>query len=182
MRKIFTIKMSLLIVCLFVLQLRVTGQTAKDSIPVINKADSLAKSKEEKNRNVMLNADANTGPRNVNIGLPFQGDIIILENDIPVVYTFYPQIPIGVWRYDNSLGRIGLLSFAEGALLWGKVGFAVNSYDRNAGSTFKGYASVYTNSWGSSRYDVTLTEPLKKGWGYDVSLFENYDRFNGTNF
>ena len=182
MRKIFTIKMSLLIVCSFMLQLRVTGQTVKDSSRVINRADSLGKSKEEKNRNVMLNADANTGPRNVNIGLPFQGDIIILENDIPVVYTFYPQIPIGVWRYDNSLGRMGLLSFAEGALLWGKVGFAVNSYDRTAGSSFKGYASVYTNSWGSSRYDITLTGPLKKGWGYDVSVFENYDRKNGTNF
>jgi hypothetical protein len=182
MRKIFTIRISLLLACLFMLQLRVTGQTVKDPPPVINKADSLVKSKEEKNRNVMLNADANNGPRSVNIGLPFQGDIIILENDIPVVYTFYPQIPIAVWRYDNSLGRIGLLSFAEGALLWGKVGFAVNSYDRSAGSSFKGYASVYTNSWGSSRYDVTLTGPLKKGWGYDVSAFENYDRLNGTNF
>ena len=182
MRKNFTIRMPMLIACLFMLQLRVTGQTVKDSIPVINKADSLAKNKEEKNRNVMLNADGNTGPRNVNIGLPFQGDIIILENDIPVVYTFYPQLPIGVWRYDNSLGKMGLLSFAEGALTYGKVGFAVNSYDRQAGSTFKGYASVYTNSWGSSRYDVTLTGPLKKDWGYNVSIHENYDRFNGTNF
>ena len=32
--------------------------------------DSLLSNKVEKNRNVMLNAEGNTGPRNVNIGLP----------------------------------------------------------------------------------------------------------------
>ncbi|WP_162927044.1 hypothetical protein [Flavobacterium psychrotrophum] len=131
----------------------------------------------------MLNADSNNGPRNVNIGLPFQGDIIILENDLPVVYTFQPQIPTTVWRYDNSLGKMGLLSFAEGALIYGKVGYAVNSYDREAGKKFRGYASFYTNSWGSYRYDATLTGPIgEKGWGYTVSMFQNYDHYNGTNY
>lgn len=168
--------------CMLFVHRNVDAQTLNDSI-IKTKRDTLVKSKEEKNRNVMLNADGNTGPRNVNIGLPFQGDIIILENDIPVVYTFYPQIPTTVWRYDNSIGKIGLLSFAEGALVYGKVGFAVNSYDRDAGAKFKGYASMYTNSWGSYKYDVALTGPIgEKGWGYTLGLFENYDHLNGTNF
>lgn len=177
------IKVPLLLICFLFFQSRVSSQTVKDSLNVTAKPETPSKSKEEKNRNVMLNADGNTGPRNVNIGLPFQGDIIILENDIPVVYTFQPQIPTTVWRYDNSLARMGLLSFAEGALTYGKVGYAVNSYDRDPGSKFKGYASFYTNSWGSYKYDATLTGPLNdKGWGYTVSLFENYDHYNGTNF
>jgi len=145
----------------------------KDSL-VVNK-------KEEKNRNVMLNADAASGPRQVNIGLPFLGDILILENDIPVVYTFYPQIPTTIWKYDSSIGKIGLLSFAEGALTFGKVGFCVNSYDRDAGSKFKGYFQAYTNSFGSLVYSGSVSGPLgKKGWGYVVDVHETYDRGNGV--
>lgn len=177
------LKIKLLFSCFILTQLNVAGQAVKDSLNVPEKSGSISSSKEEKNRNVMLNADGNTGPRNVNIGLPFQGDIIILENDIPVVYNFYPQIPTTVWRYDNSLWKIGLLSFAEGALVYGKVGYAVNSYDRDPGKKFKGFASFYTNSWGSYKYDATLTGPLgNKGWGYTFSMHENYDLLNGTNF
>ena len=139
--------------------------------------------KEEKNRNVMLNAESNSQPRQVNIGLPFTGDILILENDVPVVYNFYPTIPTTAWRYDNSLSKMGLLSFAESALTFGKVGYTVNSYDRDAGSSLKGYASVYTNSFGSFRYDATITGPLgERGWGYTLSLFEAYDRGSGINY
>lgn len=131
----------------------------------------------------MLNAESNSQPRQVNIGLPFTGDILILENDVPVVYTFWPTIPTTAWRYDNSLSRMGLLSFAESALTFGKVGFTVNSYDREPGSSLKGYASVYTNSFGSFRYDATLTGPMgKKGWGYMVSMYQAYDRGSGVNY
>ncbi|QIH35965.1 hypothetical protein [Sphingobacterium sp. DR205] len=131
----------------------------------------------------MLNAESNSQPRQVNIGLPFNGDILILENDVPVVYSFWPTIPTTAWRYDNSLSRMGLLSFAESALLFGKVGFTVNSTDREAGSSFKGYASIYTNSFGSFRYDATVTGPLSKnGWGYMLSMFQAYDRGSGINY
>ncbi|MBS2097491.1 TonB-dependent receptor [Carboxylicivirga linearis] len=144
--------------------------------------DSLINKKEEKNRNVMLNAENNTGPRNVNIGLPFQGDIVILENDVPVVFNFVPTIPTSAWRMDNSLQGLGLLSFSEGALTWGKVGFAVKSDSRDASRKFKGFANVYSNSFGSSRYDLTVTGPFNKnGWGYMLSMYQNYDRGNGYN-
>lgn len=139
--------------------------------------------KEEKNRNVMLNADSNIGPRNVNIGLPFTGDVVILENDLPVVYYFYPTIPTTSWRMDNSLSKMGLMSFAESAITTGKVGYAVKSSDRDASTSVKGYGSVYVNSFGASRYDLTITGPLgKKGWGYMVDAYKNFDRGNGTNY
>lgn len=139
--------------------------------------------KEEKNRNVMLNADSNIGPRNVNIGLPFTGDVVILENDLPVVYYFYPTIPTTSWRMDNSLSKMGLMSFAESAITTGKVGYAVKSSDRDASTKLKGFGSVYINSFGASRYDLTITGPLgKKGWGYMVDAYKNFDRGNGTNY
>ena len=157
----------------------VNAQEQNDSTKVSSVS---ASSKEEKNRNVMLNAESANSPRDVNIGLPFQGDIVILENDVPVVYYFYPTFPTSAWRVDNSLSRIGLLSFEEGALLYGKVGFAVSSYDRDFSRKFKGFASSSINSMGSSSFDVTLTGPLKNGWGYMASFYQFNDRANGANY
>ena len=71
--------------------------------PEVAVKDSVPAKKEEKNRNVMLNADSNSGPRAVNIGLPFQ-DMLILENDVPVTIGYYPQTPIANWRYVSSIG------------------------------------------------------------------------------
>ena len=70
-----------------------TAKTLAQEVPLVP-ADSIKKikvvdsdSKEEKNRNVMLNAANNSGPRDVNIGLPSTvGGITIQENDLPVVY------------------------------------------------------------------------------------------------
>ena len=154
-----------------------------DSIKV-ETPQSLASNKTEKNRNEMLNAENNPGPRNVNIGLPFTGDIVILENGLPVVYYFYPTTPTMAWRRDNSLASMGLLSFTETAITTGKVGLAVQSNDRDASSSLRGYASVYGNSHGTSRYDATLTGPLSKkhGLGYMFSFYQTFDRGNGVNF
>jgi hypothetical protein len=165
----------LCIACCLITVSDLYSQTQIDSTKV--KTAEPSSKKEEKNRNVMLNADAATGPRSVNIGLPFAGDIVIAENGVPVVYSFFPTSPLFAWNYDNSLGKMGLLSFDEGAILWGKVGYAVSSEDRYAGSKFKGFASLTTNSYGSQRYDVTLTGPMgKKGWGYLLSSYQGFER------
>jgi hypothetical protein len=144
--------------------------------------DSVPAKKEEKNRNVMLNADSNSGPRAVNIGLPFQ-DMLILENDVPVTIGYYPQTPIANWRYDSSIGRIGVVSFNENALTNGRIGFAVASSDRDFQmKKSKGFFSAYTNSFGSLIYSGNLSGPIgKKGWGYSLSVHETYDRGNGVN-
>lgn len=159
-------------------------------IPV--KADSLFKKtadsvkvtdRDTKNRNVMLSAESATTPRQLNIGLPFAGDILILENDLPVVYTFWTQMPMTTWRYDSSIGRIGLMNFSEGALTFGKVGYIVTSWDREPSNKFKGYASMYTNNFGSFRYDASVTGPIgKKGWGYMLGINETYDRGSGVDY
>ncbi|MBL4559364.1 MAG: hypothetical protein JKX79_00115 [Labilibaculum sp.] len=165
---------------------QVYSQERKDSkkseVQILT-TDSIASKKVEKNRNIMLNAETNSGPRNVNIGLPFKGDMIILENNVPVVYYYYPTMPLYSWRKDNSLSRMGLLSFAEGALTLGKVGLAVQSFDRKASSKFKGYATIYGNNFGSTRFDATITGPIgKKGWGYMFSMYQNFSHGNGTNY
>ena len=53
-------------------------------------AQTASGSKEEGNRNVMLNASSANGPREISIGLP-GGDVNVLENGLPVVYTSNPH-------------------------------------------------------------------------------------------
>lgn len=159
----------------------VWAQEPADTLTV-KTTETLSSNKQEANRNEMLNAENSLGPRNVNIGLPFTGDVVILENDLPVVYYYYPTNPVVVWRKDNSLAGMGLFSFTETAIKTGKVGFAVQSNDRDASRSFRGYASAYVNSFGSSRYDMTITGPISDGWGYMLSFFQNFDRGNGVNF
>lgn len=126
--------------------------------------------KEVKNRNVMLGAGDSTTPRTLNIGLPFTGDILINENDIPVVYTFWTQIPTTCWRYDTSLGNMGVMSFAEGALTYGKVGYIVQSWDREPGRKLRGFASIKGSTEGNFAVDMNLTAPLGNGWGLSLSM------------
>lgn len=161
--------------------LKAQNLETESTIPSID--TTVVNTKEVKNRNVMLSAESSTSPRQLNIGLPFAGDILILENDLPIVYSFWTQMPMTTWRYDNSIGRIGVMSFAEGALTFGKVGFMVTSWDRDPGNKFKGFATIRTNNYGSFNYDITATGPIgKKGWGYMLGINENYDRGSGVNY
>ncbi|WP_281631590.1 hypothetical protein [Flavobacterium luteolum] len=156
---------------------------AQDKKEAEQKSDSIAVSKEVKNRNVMLSAESASSPRQLNIGLPFAGDVLILENDVPIVYTFWTQFPMSTWRYDSSIGRVGLMSFADGALTFGKVGYMVTSFDRDPGRSFKGNATFYTSSFGSVNYDVSISGPIgKKGWGYSLSTNQIHDRASGFDY
>ena len=47
-------------------------------------------SKEEGNRNVMLNAASANGPREIQIGLP-SVDVNVLENGLPITYATNPR-------------------------------------------------------------------------------------------
>ena len=66
--------------------------------------DENANSKEEGNRNVMLNAASANGPREIQIGLP-SADVNVLENGLPVTYATNPHSVNTIWRGDASLSH-----------------------------------------------------------------------------
>lgn len=76
-------------------------------------------SKEEGNRNVMLNAASANGPREIQIGLP-SADVNVLENGIPVTYATNPHSVNALWRADASLSHVGLLKISETAITTGQ--------------------------------------------------------------
>ena len=150
-------------------------QKATDSIKTITKIVE-SDSKEEKNRNVMLNAANNSGPRDVNIGLPSTvGGITIQENDLPVVYYFWPELPNRTWRQSKSLGRTGLLKIGEAAITTGDLGFAVNSYTKLGTDKLEINGNFSGSSFGWMKGDFNVSGPLAKGWSYTMGAYANFD-------
>ncbi|MDR1672750.1 MAG: hypothetical protein LBS09_04720 [Bacteroidales bacterium] len=131
----------------------------------------------EGDRNIMLNAaSANAGPRDVNIGLPASvGGTTVLENDLPVVYFFWPEMPPSAWRTDAMTTGMKLLDLGETAVNVGDVGFSVGSYDNTGTDTFKVAGSLNFNHYGLLNGDFALSNTLGKGWKYAVGAYVNYD-------
>jgi hypothetical protein len=151
-------------------------QKPADSLKTITKIVE-TDTKEEKNRNVMLNAANNTGPRDVNIGLPSTvGGITILENDLPVVYFFWPELPNKTWRSSVGLEKTGLLKMDQLANTMGDLGFAVNSYSQIGTKEQKIKGKFTTSNFGWLQGDVNVSGPISKnGWTYTAGAFLNYD-------
>jgi hypothetical protein len=127
-------------------------------------------------RNVMLNAADNKGPREINIGLPSTvGGTTIIENGLPVVYYFWPQLPTTAWRADASIGKIGLLKMGEVAITTGDIGFAVNTETRLGGDKLSVSGQLSTNHFGLIRATANVSGPIKDGWGYTASSIVNLD-------
>jgi hypothetical protein len=140
----------------------------------VNKTDSIqgGNDKVEKNRNVMLNAASASGPRNVNIGLPASvGGITILENDLPVVYYFWPELPTKTWRGSNSLDKMGLLKLSELAMTVGDLGYAVNSYSCTGKDKTEIIGTIGLNNYGYYKSDINLSGKIAKNWYYSVGAY-----------
>ena len=137
----------------------------------------ITSSKEDNNRNVMLNAANNTSPRDVNIGLPSTvGGITILENDLPVVYFFWPELPNKTWRQSVGLERTGLLKMDQLANTMGDLGFAVNSYAQTGTKDLNIKGKFTTSNFGWLQADANVSGPISKnGWTYTAGAFLNYD-------
>lgn len=133
-------------------------------------------SKEEGNRNVMLNAASANGPREISIGLP-GGDVNVLENGLPAVYNSNPHNVNTHWRGDSSLGHVGLLKISETAITTGNIGYAVNSFTQlGAGNEgFGGVLNYNTNHFGKQQFDLNLNGGLGRGWYYSGSIYQNFD-------
>ena len=108
-------------------------------------------SKEEGNRNVMLNASSANGPREIQIGLP-SADVNVLENGLPVTYATNPHSVNSMWRSDASLSHVGLLKISETAITTGNIGYAVNSFTQLGTKGFHGTLNFLCGDCGTNKY------------------------------
>ena len=80
------------------------------------KTDSVPSTREERNRNVMLNASNDREPRKISIGLPAQFASDIFEDGLPVSELYWPVMPYTTWRSGLSHATNSLMSLSESAL------------------------------------------------------------------
>lgn len=161
-----------------------TGYTQVTNRQELSPKDSLllkqapASKKEEANRNVMLNAENNAGPRFIQIGIPTGSAVdvpTILENDMPAVYYFFPRNPNTFWRAGSGLSNIGVLKISEVAITTGRVGYGVNSYTRKGDDNFTGILNTGMNHYGMQRYDMNLSGRLGKDLYYSAGTYHMFD-------
>lgn len=129
-------------------------------------------------RNVMLNAaSANAGPRNVNIGLPASvGGTTVLENNLPVVYFYWPELPFKSWRMDAMTNGVSVLDLGQTAVNIGDVGFSVGTTDNLGTDKLKGNLFLNSNHFGLLNGSANVSGPLtKKGLKFSVGAYVNYD-------
>lgn len=131
----------------------------------------------ESDRNVMLNAaSANAGPREVNVGLPASvGGTTVLENNLPVVYFYWPEFPFMAWRMDATTNGVKLYDLGQTAINVGDVGFSVGTMDNLGSDVFKGNGSFNSNHFGLLNTDFNVSGPIGKGFKYTLGGLINFD-------
>lgn len=139
-----------------------------------SKGEDGSTSKEEGNRNVMLNVASANGPREIQIGLP-SADVNVLENGIPVTYATNPHSVNSLWRADASLSHVGLLKISETAITTGNIGYAVNSFTQLGEKGFHGTLNYKTNHFGMQEVSLNLNGSLAKDWFYSGSIYQDFD-------
>ncbi len=131
-------------------------------------------SKEEGNRNVMLNASSANGPREIQIGLP-SADVNVLENGLPVTYATNPHSVNSVWRSDASLSHVGLLKISETAITTGNIGYAVNSFTQLGTKGFHGTFNYKSNHFGLSEFSLNVNGDMGHDWYYSANIYQDFD-------
>ena len=120
----------------------------------------------------MLNASNETGPRQIPIGIPGNVlDINISEDNLPVVFYWWPSIPTLHWRADASLSNLGLNTFNETAITCGAIGYGVNSDSQLGGKSFRGKLNYTINHFGSEKVEMNINGPISNGWSYTASAY-----------
>lgn len=154
------------------------GLTCENSIAQddnkASKSQTESSSKEEGNRNVMLNAASANGPREIQIGLP-SADVNVLENGIPVTYATNPHSVNSLWRADASLSHVGLLKISETAITTGNIGYAVNSFTQLGNKGFHGTLNYKTNHFGMQEFSLNVNGDIAKDWFYSGSIYQDFD-------
>lgn len=136
--------------------------------------ESKKNSKEEGNRNVMLNAASANGPREIQIGLP-SADVNVLENGLPVTYATNPHSINSNWRSDASLSHVGLLKISETAITTGNIGYAVNSYTQLGQKGFQGTLNYKTNHFGLQEFSLNINGDMGHNWFYSANIYQDFD-------
>lgn len=126
------------------------------------------------NRNMMLNAESATVPREINIGLPESGNGAVVVVDGTKHAMGLPRSQYH-WAGGNSYENIRPIDLMEAVVSVGEFGVMVDSHTRLGGEKLSGAFTGMTSTNGLIRVDAALRGPLGKGWFFAIGAYVNYD-------
>jgi len=141
-------------------------------------ADSLKVARHNKGseRNVMLNAESASVPRELNIGLPEGGTgAVVFIDGVRSTHGFCRSF--FHWAGGNAYEPMGSISLMESVITTGEIGIPVDSHTKMGGDTFGGKVSATTSTNGLLKLDAALSGPFRnsKGWYYGMGAYVNLD-------
>ena len=144
-----------------------------------NDRDTLAVAEKKSERNMMLNAESATVPREINIGLPEGGSGAIVYVDGAKHAHGLPRSQFH-WSGGNAYGAQGTIGLMEAVITSGEIGVLVDSRTRMGTDEFTGAFTVGTSTNGLIRFDGAVSGAVKgaKGWYYSLGAYVNNDPTN----
>lgn len=163
-----------LIRTLTILACLITAKTAEAQ--ETNISDSV-KTEAKQDNNIFLNAESDSKPRQVSLGLPTTTTSVvqIFEDGLPVSYYIYQMYPFKSWHGGVSASSTGSMGPMEASMRYGEISFYADSKNRLGSEKFGGKLSYTIGTWGQHKIDVNVSGPIARGWGYSLSTYQNFD-------
>ncbi len=134
-------------------------------------------SKEKSDDSLLLNAESNSKPRDINTGLPANTTgMYIYENNLPMVFYSWPEMPYTVWTADATLNSFSMITLSDMAIKNGDVGNAVACVDNLGTDKFQLRGSLSSSHFGLMKGTFNTSAPIgNKGFQFSVGGFVNRD-------
>ena len=141
--------------------------------------DTVAVDKKKSERNMMLNAESATVPREINIGLPEGGNGAIVYVDGAKHAHGLPRSQFH-WSGGNAYERSGSIGLMEAVITSGEIGVLMDSKTRMGTDRFTGAFTLGTSTNGLLRFDGAVSGVFAnaKGWYYSLGAYVNNDPTN----
>lgn len=139
------------------------------------------KEKAKDTRNVMLNAESSTVPREINIGLPESGNGAVVYVDGLKHAQGLPRAQFH-WSGGNAYEPVSTIGLMEAVVRCGEFGVLVDSRTRLGGDKLSGAVTGMSSSNGLIRFDGAVNGRLASvkngGWYFSLGAYVNYDPTN----
>ena len=130
---------------------------------------------EGSNRNLLMNAASASQPRQISLGLPVETNSYIYEDGLPVSYYPFQLYPYKSWHGGVQHESVSTMSPTDMALRYGVISYSVDSHSRIDNDKFGGRVNYTVNMYGRQAVDATMASPVGKGWGFNLSTYQNFD-------
>lgn len=143
-------------------------------------ADTLATGQQTKSeRNMLLNAESASTPREINIGLPESGGGAKVYVDGMVHGVSLPRSQYH-WAGGHMFESKGAIGLMEAVITAGDISVLLDSRTRLGGDEFSGAFTVGSSTNGLIRFDGAVSGPVKnaKGMYFSLGAYVNNDPTN----